>query len=95
MDLTKEKKDNNIKLFINKSGSFTVDSNGNILSSTLPVSLSEQFIENITQNVLETFSTAHNNGLILEEIVIQFSGLKIVAREMRGSALIHLTPLNP
>ncbi len=91
MDLIKEQ---SLKATISKAGSFTVDFKGNILSSTLPLSVPEQFIETITHNVLLTFSTARESGLIFEEVVIQFSGLKIVAREMRGAALIHITPLN-
>ena len=94
MGLTKAKKDQSIKLIITKPGSFTVDANGNILSSTLPLSVPDKFIEIIIHNVLETFLTARASGLIFEEVIIQFIGLKIVAREMHGGASIHLTPLN-
>ena len=42
--------------------------------------------------VLDAFRTAASNNLPLTELHIHFSGLTITARELRGGALIFLSP---
>lgn len=74
------------------SGSFTVDRNGSLVASTLPQSFSESYIRDITAVVLDTFRGAAQAQIPLRELVIQFAALKLTAREMRGGAMIFLTP---
>lgn len=94
MGLIKQKKTQEQSAVDIKSGSFTVDSKGKILSSTLPSSISENFLLSIAQNVLETFNNSRSVGLFADELVINFPTVKITARNMRGGAFINIAPVN-
>jgi hypothetical protein len=74
------------------SGTVTVDSQGNIITSTLPRAFPEPLVHEIASHVLELFRGAKSAQLPLTEMVIQFASLKITAREQRGGALIFLAP---
>jgi hypothetical protein len=74
------------------SGSFTMDREGRIMTSTLPRSFPEQFILEIGKQVLTCFRGAEKGHVQLSEIVIQFAALKILARELRGGAIVFLMP---
>jgi hypothetical protein len=74
------------------SGSFTVDREGKIMTSTLPQSFPEQFILEVGKQVLNCFRGADKAQMPMAEIVLQFSALKILARELRGGAIVFLMP---
>ena len=74
------------------SGSFTVDAQGRIVASTVPRSFPEARVKEIAAQVLAIFQNAKKAELPLTELVVQFSALKISAREMRGGAIIFLAP---
>ena len=74
------------------SGSFTVDAKGQVLTSTLPQAFPAAQVREVAANVLETFRGAQKAGLPLSEIVMNFSALKVTARELRGGAIIFLAP---
>jgi len=76
------------------SGSFTVDRSGRILVSTLPSSFPETLVDEIAAQVQNTFKETKAADLSLTELVIHYPSLKIVARELRGGALIFLVPIN-
>jgi len=76
------------------SGSFTVDRSGRILVSTLPSSFPETLVNEIATQVRTTFQEAKAAELSLGELVIHYPSLKIIARELRGGALIFLVPIN-
>jgi hypothetical protein len=76
------------------SGSFTVDRSGRVVVSTLPSSFPEHLTDEISRHVREAFLDAKEAGMNLSELVIHYPGLKIVARELRGGALIFLVPIN-
>ena len=76
------------------AGSFTVDKTGRVLVSTLPSSFPDKLVDDIATQVRETFREAQTAQLAINEIVIHFPTLKIVARELRGGALIFLVPIN-
>ncbi len=73
-------------------GSFTVDAQGRTLASTLPQTFPEGQMQEIARLVLEALRTAPEVCLPLRELNIQFAALKLVAREMRGGAIIFLLP---
>src|SRR5262249_50601334 len=75
-------------------GSFTVDSDGRILVSTLPQSFSRTMAADIATEVLSAFRASHAARLPLTELVIRYSSLKLTARELRGGAIIFLAPRN-
>jgi len=76
------------------SGSFTVDRSGRIVVSTLPSSFPENLMDAISTQVREAFQDAKEARMTLTELVIHYPSLKIVARELRGGALIFLVPIN-
>lgn len=77
------------------TGSFTVDREGKVLVGTLPSSFPEEMIHAIAEVVLQTFREATDTQLLLSEIVIQYPSLRISARELRGGAIIYLSPRGP
>jgi hypothetical protein len=74
------------------SGTFTVDRAGQILVATLPSSFPKDLLSDIGQRVIKAFQEAQTAQLPLNELIIQYSSLKIVARELRGGAIVFLTP---
>lgn len=74
------------------SGSFTLNRDGEIIISTIPSSFDRARLEDLGRRLLDSFREARDAQLPLSELVVHFGGLKIVAREMRGGAIIFLTP---
>jgi hypothetical protein len=74
------------------NGSFTVDSDGEILVTTLPGSFPQGWAAEIGRQVLATFRAAQEAELPLKELVAEFSALKLTARALRGGAIIFLAP---
>jgi hypothetical protein len=74
------------------SGTLTVDRNNEILATTVSSACSEEVLQEIGDRVLALFRSARKAQLPLSELTIQFSSLKITAREMRGGAIIFLAP---
>jgi len=77
------------------SGSFTVDRDGRVLTSTLPSSFPAQLVKDIAREVRAAFSEAAAAQLPLAECVINYPSLKICARELRGGAIVYLSPKAP
>jgi len=73
------------------SGSFTVDREGSVLVRTLPSSYPMELVEEIAHQMLAAFREAAAAQLPLSEIVINYSSLKITARELRGGAIVFLS----
>ena len=74
------------------SGAFTLHRGGEIVGSTLPSSFPLIAVTEIGRVVLEAFARAHETNLLLSDLYINYSGLTITARELRGGALIFLNP---
>jgi hypothetical protein len=74
------------------TGSFTVDREGAVVASTLPSSFPLALVNDIAEQVLAAFRDADVAQLPLSELTINYPTLKIRAREMRGGAIIFLSP---
>ncbi len=74
------------------AGSFTVDRTGRVLASTLPQSFPVSVVQEVGEHVLATFRAAEAAQLPLSEVVAEYSALKLTARELRGGAIVFLTP---
>jgi hypothetical protein len=74
------------------NGSFTVDPNGKVLTSTLPHTFPEQWVEQIGKHVVTAFRSAQDAQMPLRELVAEFSALKVTARSLRGGAIVFLCP---
>ena len=75
------------------TGCFSLDAEGKLISSTLPVTFPPEVIEEIGSAILQTFQEAHQRGLGLMEISVNYASLRITARDLHGGALIFLNPL--
>jgi hypothetical protein len=74
------------------TGSFTVDARGEVISSTVSQLFPEAIIRDIGQRIVHVFAGARKAQLPFSELVVQYASYKIVAREMRGGAIIFLSP---
>ena len=77
------------------SGSFTVDREGCVLMGTLPSSFPSGLVKDIARQVRAAFGEAAAAQLPLTELIIHYPSLKIAARELRGGALVFLSPKTP
>ena len=73
------------------SGSFTLDRDGNIMTSTLPQGFPQAQIQSIGKCVLSAFH-AKKAQMPLSELIVNYSALRILARELRGGAIVFLMP---
>jgi hypothetical protein len=69
-----------------------VDSAGNIVSSTVPTSFPAPQVSRIARLVLQAFERGHEAGYPFAELIIHFAAFKLNARELRGGAIVFLSP---
>lgn len=74
------------------SGGFTVDRDGQILISTLPQTFPKNLVNDIAARVLKAFKSSHAAQLPLSELIVHYPSLKVTARELRGGAIVFLSP---
>jgi len=74
------------------AGSFTVDRDGHVMTSTLPQGFPETQIHSISKCVLNAFHMAKKAPNASFGIDHYFSALRILARELRGGAIVFLMP---
>ena len=74
------------------AGSFTLDRDGRVMTSTLPQSFPAEHLRAIGSQVLASFQSAKKAQMPLAEIIIHYSALKLLARELRGGAIVFLMP---
>ena len=74
------------------SGAFTVDAQGNLVSSTVPQWVPEALVVQIGQQILAVFKGAAAVRLPFSELRVHYAAFRITAREMRGGAIIFLSP---
>ena len=77
------------------NGCFTLDRTGRVLVGTVPSSFPVAAVREIGRHVLDTFREAQAAQLPLAELVVYYGSLKIVARELRGGAIVFLSPKSP
>jgi hypothetical protein len=74
------------------TGSFTMDREGHIMTSTMPQSFSAAHAQEVGDQVLAAFRSARRAQMPLSELIVQYSALKLLARELRGGAIVFLMP---
>jgi hypothetical protein len=77
------------------SGSFTVDREGSVLMGTLPSTFPADLVKDIARQVRAAFAEAEAAQLPLAELIVHYPSLKIAARELRGGAIVFLSPKAP
>ncbi|MDX1952299.1 MAG: hypothetical protein SFY81_08935 [Verrucomicrobiota bacterium] len=75
------------------TGTFTVDRFGKLITSTVSQSFPEKYVLEIGEAVIAIFRQAMEAEVPLTEITLTFASLKITARELRGGAIVFLSPL--
>ena len=75
------------------SGTFTLDRTGRIVSSTLSNTFPEKLALEIGQAVVDTFRRAQAADVVLTELTVNYAALKLTARELRGGAIVFLSPI--
>jgi hypothetical protein len=93
--LTKSNKEPKPELSRLPRGTFTIDADCRIISSTVPRSVPESQVRDIGQQILSIFQGARHANLPFSELIVQYAAFKITAREMRGGAIIFLSPRAP
>lgn len=73
-------------------GAFTVDKNGVMVISALPQRCDPALLQEIGLAVISAFRQALAAHLPLTELDASFGSLHIAARELKGGALVFLTP---
>lgn len=76
------------------SGSFTVNPEGEIISSTVSSSFTRDSLKQVATVVLHAFRDARQADVRIGEFTATLGSMKIKARELRGGAIIFLTPRN-
>jgi len=71
-------------------GSFTVSRAGQVMTSTLPQAFANAHIRTISEHVLAAFRLAKAAEIPLTELVISYTALKVVARDLRGSVVVFI-----
>lgn len=74
------------------SGCFTLDRTGRVLAGTVSSNVPAATIHEIGRRVLDTFREAQAAQLPLAELIVHYGSLKITARELRGGAIVFLSP---
>jgi len=74
------------------TGSLVVNRAGHIVATTLPSVIPREVIDQIGRAVLGAFAGSRKISAPLHQLIIQYEGLRIVATELRGGALIFLNP---
>ncbi|MGD0086230.1 MAG: hypothetical protein ABSC24_03795 [Verrucomicrobiota bacterium] len=74
------------------AGSLTVNRDGKVITSTIASGYPQGLLRDIVRDVLLLFHQAREAQMPLAEFSIHFASLRITAREMRGGAVIFLSP---
>lgn len=74
------------------SGTITVNRAGEVVSSTVASAYPAPLLREIGREVVQLFQTAHEAQMPLNELSLHYASLRVVARELRGGALIFLFP---
>ena len=77
------------------SGSMTVDREGNVLATTVSSAYPRELLAEIASEVLRIFREARAAQMPLSECNLHFASLRITARDMRGGAIVFLSPKIP
>ena len=77
------------------SGSMTVDRRGQVVATTVSSSYPPELLREIAKEVLRLFDEARAAHAPVGEFDLHFASLRITARELRGGAIVFLSPKTP
>ena len=73
-------------------GTFTIDKDGEVISSTLPSSFPQKYVKEIADTILTIFRESATVNTPLRDFTVHYPALMLNARELRGGAMIYLSP---
>lgn len=73
------------------SGSFTVDREGRVISTTIRSHVPPEQLGQIAKVVTEAFRSAKENNLPVQELSATYGDMNLKARDLRGGAIIFLS----
>ena len=73
-------------------GSFTVNSKGKIMTSTLPGWFPLADLRLVGERIMATFRSAQGARIPLTELTFHYPKVKVVAREIRSGAIVFFHP---
>jgi hypothetical protein len=76
-------------------GSMTVDAQGRVLTTTLPLSFPQEELRRISGVVSSALRRARESQLIINEMRVEFPALRLTARSLREGAIIFVEPKGP
>jgi hypothetical protein len=76
------------------SGSFSVDSEGGIIVSTLPQAFPPALLRELGHLAIEMFRGARDAQMPITEFSVTYPALRLTARELRGGAIVFFFPLS-
>jgi len=74
------------------AGSLIVARDGKVVASTVSTTYPQALLRDIARDVLLLLRQAREAQMPLTELSIHFTSLRVTAREMRGGAVIFLSP---
>ncbi len=74
------------------AGGLVVARDGKVVASTVSSVYPQALLRDIARDVLLLFRQAREAQMPLAELSIHFASLRVTAREMRGGAVIFLSP---
>lgn len=74
------------------SGCFSIHKHGGLVASTLPATTPVQLVGEIASAVMDAFASAAKTELPLTDLQVHYSGVDIVARDLRGGIIVFLHP---
>jgi hypothetical protein len=72
-----------------------VDSHGRVVATTVSSSYPPQLLRDIAKEVLHLFEEARAAQAPVAEFDLHFASMRITARELRGGAIVFLSPKTP
>jgi len=72
-----------------------VDRNGKVVTTTVASGYPPALLRELSGEVLRLFRDARAANIPLTEFNLHFASLRITARELRGGAIIFLSPKTP
>lgn len=76
------------------AGSFTVDRRGEVVVTTLPSNYPRPKLAAVGRHILQLFQSARKVQLPLAELVVNYASMTVVAKELRGGAIVYLKPVS-
>src|ERR1043166_9035784 len=77
------------------AGSFLMDENGGIQSSSLPMSVPQERLRAIADKVFEAFAAARRRQIVFTELCVDYAALRLRAKQGPRGTMVYVTRRSP